>query len=100
MMMLNTGSLYKHPEPLTAAPSGEGRGSLGIRNVKKLSSSLDRFFFKLYVYERFACIFVCASHVCLVLEGVKRGHQIPWICELPCGCLDQNPGLWESSQCS
>lgn len=78
--MLNTGSLYKRPEPLTAAPSGEGRGNLGMGSVKELSSSLDRFFFKFYVYEHFAYyMYVCVSHVCLVPEGVRRGHQIPWI---------------------
>lgn len=46
-------------------------------------------------------MYVCVSHVCLVPEGVRRGHQIPWIRTYrllwaAMWCLEQNPGLWES----
>ena len=42
---------------------------------------LHLLFFKIIlfcVHECFTCTYVCASHVYLVLEEVRRGHQSPW----------------------
>jgi hypothetical protein len=33
---------------------------------------------KKYVYDYFACMYVCVSHACLVHVEARRGHQIPW----------------------
>lgn len=45
----------------------------------------------------FACMFVCASHVCSVQGGQKRalhslGTSVTNHCELPRGCWDLNLG--------
>jgi hypothetical protein len=51
----------------------------------------------LYLFGCFACMFVCASHVCSVQGGQKRalhslGTSVTNHCELPRGCWDLNLG--------
>lgn len=31
-----------------------------------------------YVYESFACMYVCIPHACLMLSEVRKGSQFPW----------------------
>lgn len=43
--------------------------------LKKKNNTL---LFYVYVYVCFACMDVCVPYVCLVLEEVRGGHQMPW----------------------
>ena len=50
-------------------------------------------FFELLSYLCFACMYVCASCVCLVELEFQVG------CEQLCRCWELNPDLGEISQC-
>ena len=49
------------------------------------------------MYENFACMYVCAPHVCVVPKEAREGTNFPGTgvmdgCEPPHGCWELNPG--------
>lgn len=76
--------------------------ALGLGNTSSLSPSFLIFilFYFMCMSECLTYIYIHSSHVCLVTMEARKEYQIPWnqsdrLCELPCRCQEQSPGLLE-----
>lgn len=63
------------------------RQNAGVLRNNNSPLLLDLF---IYMYESFACMYICVSCACLVPTEVRIGCHIPWNwnCGWPCGCWE------------
>jgi hypothetical protein len=83
---------------------GEGTGSRQVQYIVGIQFTRTTPALKVclfvYAYECFACMYVCALHVCLVPLEANREQKISRTgvmgdYELPCGCWEPSPGAQE-----